>query len=167
MAKGMEMMGAQAPWGTLDEVQPQRISPKSQVDLESPRARMLSQYLGRADIMSSANRVRKYQIRVKNSHMIRVRALIDCGATSIFMACSLVKRFGISHEAAQITTLGINRKVIQHEKVRRRMWITVLSWRSLTLVDECVVLVVLMHAYDLVFGEHWFQRCNPNIHMAH
>jgi len=48
------------------------------------------------------------QLPDRNGEMQRVRALVDCGATSIFMTPRLLKRLGISHQAAHITTLGMN-----------------------------------------------------------
>ena len=91
MELGMEKLGAQALMATLDEVQPHRISLKSRVVLESPSARVLSQYLCGTEIPDSAHIVHEVQIRHRNGEMQRVRALIDCGATSIFMAPTLLK----------------------------------------------------------------------------
>ena len=90
MELGMEKLGVQAPMANLDEVQPHRISPKSRVVLGSPRGRMLSQYLCGTEIPDSAHIVHKVQIPDRFGQMERVRALIDCGATSIFMAQSLL-----------------------------------------------------------------------------
>jgi hypothetical protein len=125
MELGMEKLGMQALMATLDEVQPHRISLKSRVVLESPRARMLSQYLCGSGIPDSAHIVHEVQIRDRNGEMQRVQALIDCGATSICMAPRLMKRLGISHEAAHITTLGLIGRVIQQAKDSRKMRITV------------------------------------------
>ena len=104
----MQKLGAQALMATLEEVQPHRISLKSRVVLESPRARMLSQYLCGTETPDSAHIIHQVKIQDRNGEMKRVRALIDCGTTSIFMAPRLLKRLGISHEAAHITTLGLN-----------------------------------------------------------
>jgi hypothetical protein len=167
MELGMEKLGAQALMVTLDEVQPHRISLKSRVVLESPRARMLSQYLCGSEIPDSAHIVHEVQIRDRNGEMQRVQALIDCGATSICMAPRLLKRLGISHEAAHITTLGLIGRVIQQAKDSRKMRITVQYLDSLAPVDESDVLVVPMRAYDLVLGLPWSQKINPDIDWAH
>jgi len=56
------------------------------------------------------------QIPDTNGEMQRVRAIVDCGATSIFMTPRLLKRLAISHQAADITTLGRNGGVMQHAR---------------------------------------------------
>jgi len=91
MELGMEKLDAQALMATLDEVQPHRISLQSRLVLESPRARMLSKYLCGTEIPDLAHIVQEVQIRDRNGEMQRVRVLIDCGATSIFMAPRLLK----------------------------------------------------------------------------
>ena len=81
-----------------------------------------------------------------------VRAIVDCGATSIFMTPRLLKRLGISHQAALITTLAMTGGVIQHAKDSRKTRITVQCVDYLAPVDRSDVLVVPMRAYDLVLG---------------
>ena len=169
----MEKLGMQALMAPLDEVQPHRISLKSRVVLESPRARRVSQYLCGTEIPDSAQIVHKeqivhkVQIQERNGEMQRVWALIDCGATSIFMAPRLLKRLGMSHEAAHIPTFGLNRGVMQHAKDSRNTRITVQCLDYLAPVDESDMLVVPMHAYDLVLGLPWFHKRNPYIDWAH
>ena len=58
----MEKLGARAQLVTLDEVQPHRISLKSRVVLESPRATILSQYLCSTESPDSAHIFHKVQI---------------------------------------------------------------------------------------------------------
>jgi hypothetical protein len=101
---------------TPDEVQPHRISIKSRVVLESPRARMLSQYRCGTEIPDSVHIVHDIHIRDRNGEMPPICALINCRPTSIFMAPRLLKQLGISHDAAHITTLGLNGGVMQHAK---------------------------------------------------
>jgi len=163
MELGMEKLGAQALMATLDDVQPHRIPPKSRVVLESPRARIVSQYLCSTEIPDSARVVHEVQIQDRNGDMQRVRDLIACSATSFFMAPRLLTRLGISHEAAHITTLSLNTGVMQHAKDSRKTPITVQYLKSLTPVDESDVLVVPILAYDLVLVSRWFRRRNPDI----
>jgi hypothetical protein len=117
---------------------------------------MLSQYLCGTEIPDSAHIVHKVHIRDRNGEMQPLRALIDCGATSIFMAPRLLKRLGISHEAAHITTLGLNGGVMQHAKDSRKTRITVQYMDYLAPVDESDVLVLPMRVYDLLLGLPWF-----------
>jgi hypothetical protein len=72
MELGMEKLGAQALMATLHEVQPHGISLKSRVVLESPRARMLNQYLCGTEIPDSAHIVHEVHIRDRNGEMQRV-----------------------------------------------------------------------------------------------
>jgi len=58
-------LAAQALMATLDEVQPHQISLESSVVLESPRARMLSQYLYGTETPDSANIVHEVQYRTE------------------------------------------------------------------------------------------------------
>ena len=95
--------------------------------------------------------------------MQRVQALIDCGATSVFMAPRLLKRLGISHEAAHTTTLGLGGQIMQHAKDSRKTSITVQYMEHLAPVTEPEVLVVPMRAYDLVLRLPWFRARNPEI----
>lgn len=68
------------------------------------------------------------------------------------MAPRLLKQLGILHEAAHITTFGLNGGVMQHVKESRKTWTTVQYVDYLAPVDESVVLVMPMRAYDLVVG---------------
>jgi hypothetical protein len=167
MELGMEKLGAQALMATLDEVQPHQISLKSRVVLESPRARLLSQYLCGTETPDSSHIIHEVQIRDRNGKMQRVRALIDCGATSIFMAPRLLKRLGISHEAAHITTLSLDGGVMQHATNSRKTRITMEYLDYLAPVNDSDVLVVPMRAYDLVLGLPWFHKRNPDIDWTH
>jgi len=105
---------------TLDNIQPHQISLWSRVILESPRARMLSQYLCDTKTSDLVDKVHKVQIRDPNGEMHHVQAVIDYGATSIRMVPRLLKQLKILHDAAHITTLGLDREVIQHAKDRRK-----------------------------------------------
>jgi len=86
--------------------------------------------------------------------MQRVQALIDpCGTTSIILAPRLLKRHGISHEVALITTTGLNRWVMEHLKDIRKTQITVQDLDNLTPLDESDVLVVPMPVYEFATAE--------------
>jgi len=73
--------------------------------------------------------------------MQHVQALIDCGATSVFMAPRLLKKLGISHEAAHTTTLGLGGQIMQHASDGRKTSITVQYMEHLAPVTEPEVLV--------------------------
>jgi len=85
--------------------------------------------------------------------MQRVRALTDCRATSICMTPKLLKRLGISHQAAHITTVGLNGGVMEHATdSRKKTRISVQYLDYLPPVDKSDVLVVPMRPYDVVLG---------------
>jgi len=163
----MEKLGAQALITTLDEVQPHRISLKSRVVQETPRARMLSQYLCGTETPDSAHIIHEVQIRDRHGKMQYLWALIDCSTTSIIMAPKLLKWLGISHEAAHITTLSRDGGVMQHAKYSRKTWITIQHLDYLAPVNESDVLVVILRAYDLVLGLPLVHKRNPDINWAH
>jgi hypothetical protein len=52
---------------------------------------MFSQYLCGTETPDSAHIIHEVQIRDRHGEMQRVRALIDCGATSIFMSPRLLR----------------------------------------------------------------------------
>jgi hypothetical protein len=152
MEPGMEKLRAQGLMATLDEVQPHQISLKSSIVLESLRARMLSQYLCATKTLHSANIIHKVQIRDRNCNMQGIWAFIDCSTIGIFMAPRLLKRLEISREAANITTLGLHGRVMQHGKDSQKMRMTIQYSDFLAPVNESDVQDVLMYAYDLVLG---------------
>jgi hypothetical protein len=124
---------------------------------------MSSQDLCGTETPDSAQIIHEIQIRDKHGKMQRVRALIDCEATSIFMAARLLKKLGISHEEAHITTHGFGGQIMQHAKDSRKTSITVQYMEHLAPVTEPEVQVVPMRAYDLVLGLPWFRARNPEI----
>jgi hypothetical protein len=105
----MEKLGTQVLIPTLDEVQPNQISLKSTVIQESPRAKMLSQYLCGTKIVDSVHIVHEVSLPDKNGVLQHIWARIICAATSIFLEPRLLKRLEISHVAAHLATLGLLR----------------------------------------------------------
>ena len=85
-------------------------------------------------------------IRDRNGGMQLVRALIDCGAMSIFMALRLRKRLGLADEPAYVTTLGRNGQGLAHVSDSRKTAFMALYMEHLSLDQESEVLVVLMRA---------------------
>jgi len=137
---------------TMDSIQPHRIALKSRVLMESPKADMSSQYLCGRSRPDTSNIIHKVFIRDGSGEMQRVRALIDCGATSIFMTPRLRKRLGLADEPAYVTTLGLNGHAMAHASESRKTTFTVQYMVHLSPVQESEVLVVPMWAYNLVLG---------------
>jgi hypothetical protein len=148
---------------TMDSIQPHRIALKSRVLMESPKAHMSSQYLCGTSRPDTSHIIHEVFIRDGSGEMQRVRALIDCGATSIFMTPRLRKRLGLADEPAYVTTLGLNGHVMAHASESRKTTFTVQYMEHLSPVQESEVLVVPMRAYDLVLGLPWFQSRNPDV----
>jgi len=124
---------------------------------------MLSQYLCGTETPDSAHIIHGIQTRDKHGKMQLVRALIDCRAPSVLLAPRLLKRLGISREAAHTTTLGLGGQIMQHAKVSRKMSITIQYMENLPPVPEPEVLVMPMRAYDRVLKLLWFKGRNPEI----
>jgi hypothetical protein len=156
MELGMLAAGTQALMATLEAIQPHRIALKPRVILKSPRAHMFSQYLCSTETPDSAHIIQKVEIRDRHGDMQRVRALIDCSATSIFMAPRLLRKLGLPHEAAHITTLGLIGHVMEHARESRKTIISAQYFDHLAPVDQPEVPVVPIKAYDLVLGLPWF-----------
>jgi len=148
---------------TLDSIQPHRITLKSRVLLESPKAHMASQYLCGTSRPDTSHIIHEVFIRAGNGEMQCVRALIDCSATSIFMALRLRQQLGLADEPAYVTTLGLNGQVMAHTSDSRKTAFTVQYMEHLSPVQESEVLVVPMRAYYLVLGLPWFQSRNPDV----
>ena len=148
---------------TMDSIQPQRIALKSRVLMQSPKAHMSSQYLRGTSRSDTSHIIHEVFIRNGSGGMQPVRALIDCGATSIFTTLRLRKRLGLADEPAYITTIGLKGHVMAHASESRKTMFTVQYMEHLSLVQESEVLVVPMRAYDLVLGLPWYQSRNPDI----
>jgi hypothetical protein len=148
---------------TMDSIQPHQISLKSMVLLESPKALMPSQYLCGTSRPDMSHIIHDVLLRDGSGEMQQVRAVIDCGATSIFMAPRLRKRLGLADEPAYVMTLGLNCQLIAHASESRKTAFTVQYMEHLAPVQESEVLVVAMWAYDLVLGLPWFQCRNPDV----
>jgi len=163
MELGMQAAGTRALMATLEAIKPHRIALKPRVILESPRAHMFSRYLCGTETPDSAHIMHEVMIRDRHGEMQRVRALIDCGATSIFMAPRLVRKLGLPHEAAHTTTLGLDGQVMEHARDSRKTTMSAQYFDHLAPVDEPELLVVPIKAYDLILGLPWFRARNPEI----
>jgi hypothetical protein len=95
--------------------------------------------------------------------MQRLEALIDCGAPSIFISPSLLRKLELPHEPAFTSTQGLNGQVMMSAKESQKASLLVQYFEHLKPVDESEVLVVPMKAYDLVLGLPWFKERNPEI----
>jgi hypothetical protein len=98
-----------------------------------------------------------------------VKALLDCGATSIFALPWLVARLGLETEYAHIITYGFDGGVLAHARDSRKTCLAVKYFapvdepESRDSVDEPEVLIVPMTAYDLIPGLPQFKTRNPKI----
>jgi hypothetical protein len=128
-----------------------------------PKALMSSQYICGTSRLDTSHIVHDVLIRDGSGEMQRMRALIDCGATSLFMAPRLRKRLGLADEPAYVTTLGLDGQIMAHASESRKTTFTVQYMEQLSPVQESEVLVMPMRAYDLIFGLPWFQSRNPDV----
>jgi hypothetical protein len=101
----METIGPKAESANLNETQLHQIPLKTMVVLESERAHIWSQHLGGTERPNPAHIILKVHIYDPQGDMQRIGALIDCGATSIFMSPRPHKILGWRDETATMTTL--------------------------------------------------------------
>jgi hypothetical protein len=148
---------------TMDCIQPYQITLKSWGLLESPKVHMSSQYLCGTSRLDTSHIIYQGVITDESVEIQRVRALIDCSTTSIFIAPRLQKWLCLLDEPAFITTQGLNRHVMAHASQSGKMAFTVLYMEHLSPVEESAVQVVPLRANDLVMGLRWFQSWNPDV----
>jgi hypothetical protein len=142
-----------------------RIALKSRVRLEAPRSQALfsSQYLCGSSRPDTCHVIHEISIQDVQGIWIRVKALIDCGATRIFASPKLIEILGLQTQQAHTTTYGLDGKVMSHAKDSRKTRLSVSYFEHEQPVDESEVLIVPMTAYDLVLGLLWFKARNPGI----
>jgi len=124
---------------------------------------MSSQYLCGTERPDLVHIVHEVLVRNIYGYMQRVEALINCGATSILISPSLVRKLELPHEPAFTSAQGLNGQVMMSAKESRKASLLVQYFEHLKPVDESEVLVVPMNAYDLVLGLPWFKARNPEI----
>jgi hypothetical protein len=169
-------MVSRALLASIDEVEMHRIALKSRVRLEAPRHLLpghllSSQYLCGSSQPDTCHVVHEVSVQDTQGNWIRVKALLDCGATSIFALPWLVARLGLETEHAHITTYGLDGGVLAHARDSRKTRLAVKYFAQAPVdepeardsVDEPEVLIVPMTAYDLVLGLPWFKTRNPEI----
>jgi len=98
-----------------------------------------------------------------SGEMQRVRAVIDRGATAIFIEPRPRKRLGLADAPPYVRTLGLNGQVMAHTSESQKTALTVQYMQHSAPVQESEVLVVPMRAYNLLLGLPWFQSRNPDV----
>jgi hypothetical protein len=95
-----------------------------------------------------------HEVLARNIHgnMKRVKALIDCGATSICISRSLLRILELPHEPAFTSTQGSNGQVMMSARESRKAGLVVQYFEHLKPVDESELLVIPMKAYNLGLG---------------
>jgi hypothetical protein len=136
-----------------------RIALKSRVRLEAPRSQALlsSQYLCGSSRPDTSHVIHEISIQDVQGNWTRVKALIDCGATSIFASPRLIEILGLGTQQAHTTTYGLDGNIRSHVKDSRKTRLSVSYFEHEQPVDESDVLIVPMTAYDLVLGLPWFK----------
>jgi hypothetical protein len=106
--------------------------------------------------------INEISIQDVQGNWTRVKALIDCGATSIF-GSKLIEILGLQPQQAHTTIYGLDGNITSHAKGSRKTRLSVSYFEHEQPVDESDVLIVPMTAYDLVLGLPWFKARNPEI----
>jgi len=151
---------------TLEDIHPHWISLRPRVVLVGPKAIMSSQYLCGTARPDSLHVVHEVQIRDQHGELQWIQAPIDCNTTCIVMSPRLLKRLGLPHKAAHITTHGHYSQVIMHTRERGKTVMMVHYLDHLALVNVPEVLVVPMWVDNLVLGIPSFKTCKPEINRA-
>jgi hypothetical protein len=124
---------------------------------------MSSQYLCGTERKNSAHIIHEGLVRNIPGNMNRVKVLIDCSATSIFVSPSLLSKLELPHKPAFTSTQGLNGQVMMSARESRKASLLVQYFEHLKPVDKSEVLVVPMKAYDLVLGLPRIKARNPEI----
>ena len=155
-------------YGGHTVAEPYRVVLKPRVVLEAPRASLMSQYL-------FGTRPSKDHVTLdvtmfgKDNQEISVKALVDCGASNIFVSPRIVKKLRLVDRArpAHVTTFGLNGQVIAHARDSKRVDLSMRYFEHLAPVVETDVLCVPLETYDLVLGLPWFRARTPHIDWIH
>jgi len=124
---------------------------------------MSSQYLCGTERLDSAHIIHEVLVQNIHGNMQQVKALIDCGATSIFISLSLLWKLELPHEPAFTSTQGLNGQVMMPATESQKASVLVQYFEHLKPVDKSEVLVIPMKPKDLVLGLPWFNARNPEI----
>jgi hypothetical protein len=160
---GLEALAIQTFMAMMHSTQPHWIALKWIVVLDSPIAHMSSQYLYGTARPATAHTIHEVFIRGGNGELQPVCTLIDCAATSIFMALRLRERPSLADEAAYITTLGLRTEVTADASNSWTTMCTVQYMDHLSPVQDLVMLVVTMRAYNLDWGSPELQSRNREV----
>jgi hypothetical protein len=162
---GLQRLAVRSLLASLDEVEMHRIALKSRVRLEAPKSQALfsSQYLCGSSRPDTSHVIHEISIQDVQGSWTRVKALIDCGATSIFASPKLIEILGLQTQEAHTTTYAFDGNVMSHAKDSRKTRLSVSYFEHEQPVDESEVLIVPMTAYDLVLGLPRFKARNPEI----
>lgn len=153
-----------------DKSSPHQMRLKPRIALEASLATAsLSQYLCGTAHPDSEHVVCDVKIRDARGQLKTARALIDCGATSIFVSPQLLERLGLERLTvpAYTTTQSIDGKVIMNARESRKIGLNIQYFDYLAGITENDCLVVPMQAYDLVLGIPWFKARDPEIDWQH
>jgi len=128
----------------MDSIQPNWIALMSRVVSESPHAPMSRQYLWGTSRLDTFHNNHEVFISDGREEMQHVRALIECGATSIFKAPRLRKWLGLLEDPGKVWTAGLHAQGMVHTSQSRKMAFTSQYLEHLSPVQELEVMVVPM-----------------------
>jgi hypothetical protein len=94
-----------------------RIALKSRVRLEASRSQAL--------LSSQSHVIHEISIQDVQGNWTRVKALIDCGATSIIASPRLIEILGLGTQQAHTTTYGLDGNIMSHARDSRKTRLSV------------------------------------------
>jgi hypothetical protein len=125
-----------------------------------------SQYLCGTQRPDTQHVTHKVLVKDRQGKQHEVQALIDCGATSVFISQRLCSQLRLETRPAYTATYGLDGKLLASARDSLKTSISVQYFPHLAPVKEPEVLVVPIEAYDLVLGLPWFRARNPGIDWA-
>jgi len=117
---GLQRLAMQTWMAKSNSIQPHRITLKSRVALESPQAHMSCKYLCGTSRLDMSHIIHVVFIRDGSEDMQRGWALIDCGATIIFISPRVGLRLGVAAKPAYVTSLGLNSLILAHSSYSQK-----------------------------------------------
>jgi hypothetical protein len=133
---------------------------------QRPDQILSSQYLCGTEKPDTQHVVHEVKVLDRQGKPHKVRALLDCGASSMFISPGLRKLLNLDTAPAWTTTYGLDGAVLAHARNSRKVNISVQYFDHLAPVEETNVLEVAMAAYELVLGLPWFQARKPVVDWA-
>jgi hypothetical protein len=117
-------------------------------------------YICSTERPDSAHIIHEFLVQNIHGNIQRVKALIDFGATIIFISLSLLRKLKLPHKPAFTSTQCLNGLVMMSARESQNACVSVHSFEHHKPVDESEVEVVQMTSHAPVLGLEGFKATN-------